>query len=282
MRTSRSSSVQQARKALADRLREIRQDAHLTGPALALLCGWSKSKCSRIENAITAPSEKDIRDWCHACNADGQAEDLAASLRTVETMFTEWRRMERSGLKRAQEMVLPLYERTTRFRAYTPGILHGLLQTRDYTRSVPQATQRRRVAVNDVEEAVQVRMERQAILRDHGRTFAFIIEEACLHHGLGGPEVAAGQLAHLNIVASLANVSLGIVPRGLLRHSMQVEAFSIYDSAQVNVELVSGYLQITQPSEVGMYVSRFGELSTDAVHGAAARALISGALDSLG
>ncbi|MGA5818068.1 helix-turn-helix domain-containing protein [Kitasatospora sp. NPDC094028] len=282
MRTSRSSSVQQARKALAERLKEIRKDSGLTGPGLALACGWSKSKCSRIENAITAPSERDIRVWCRACGADDQAADLVASLHSVETMFTEWRRMEQSGLKRAQAMVLPLYERTTRFRAYTPGILHGLLQTRDYTRSVLQATQRRRVAVDDVEEAVQVRMERQEILRDHGKTFAFIIEEACLYHGLGGTEVAAGQLAHLIAVASLANVSLGIVPRGYSRHSMHVEAFSLYDSSQANVELVSGYLQITQPSEVAMYVSRFGELSADAVRGAAARTLITEAIDSLG
>ncbi|WP_441248969.1 helix-turn-helix domain-containing protein [Kitasatospora sp. McL0602] len=281
MRTSRSSSVQQARKALADRLREIRKDAKHTGPALALLCGWHKSKVSRIENAITAPSEQDIRDWCRACEADDRAEDMVASLRTVESMFTEWRRMERTGLKHAQAAVLPLYERTTRFRSYSPGIVPGLIQTRDYTRSVLQATQRRRVAVDDVEEAVQVRMERQAILSDHGKTFAFLIEEASLYHGLGGPEVAAGQLSHLITVGSLANLSLGIIPRNMRRHSMQVEGFWIYDAAQVNVELVSGYLQITQPSEVGAYVARFGELAADAVYGADARLLVRAALGSI-
>jgi hypothetical protein len=236
---------------------------------------------SRIENAITAPSEDDVREWCRACGADDQAADLVASLRTVETMFTEWRRMEGTGLKRAQQSVLPLFERTNRFQSYSPGIVPGLLQPREYTRSVLQATQRRRVAVDDVEEAVEVRMERQAILNDHGKTFGFLIEEASLYHGLGGPEVAAGLLTHLLDVSSMANLSLGVIRRNLNRHSMQVEGFWIYDGEQVTVELVSGWLQLTQPTEVAAYVSRFGELAADASYGEEARLLIRAALSSI-
>ncbi len=282
MRNTASSSVQQARKLLADRLRETRQSANLSGPALANLCGWSKSKCSRIENAVTAPSVQDIRDWCRACNADERAEDLIASLKSVEGMFVEWRRMEQSGLKHAQEAVRPLFERTHRFHIYSPGILHGLIQTKAYTTALLRATQKRRVQVDDVDAAVQVRMERQHILQDRRRTFAFLLEEQTLHTGLAGPEIAVGQLRHLITVASLATISVGIIPRKTTRLSMPVEGFSIYDNAQVNVELVSGYLTLTQPSEVAMYAGRFRDLSVDAVYGAAARALIADALDALG
>ena len=45
----------------ASALGEIRQDAALTGRALARLCGWHESKVSRIEHAKTAPSADDIR-----------------------------------------------------------------------------------------------------------------------------------------------------------------------------------------------------------------------------
>jgi len=282
MRTSRSSSVQQARKALADRLRDIRKDAGITGPALALACGWSKSKCSRIENAITAPSAQDIRAWCVVCGADDQAPDLIAALKSVETMFTEWRRMEASGLKRAQESVLPLFEQTMHFRAYAPSILPGLIQTREYTTAILRATQKRRVAVDDVEEAVQVRMERQRIIYDSRKTFAWLLEESSLYASLGGPEVQAGQLGHLIACASMPNTSLGIIPRKTTRLSMAVEGFWIYDNTMAAVELVSGYLQLTTPSEVLMYVSRFQDLATDAVYGAEARALITEAIDTLG
>ncbi|MFF1901943.1 helix-turn-helix domain-containing protein [Kitasatospora sp. NPDC058218] len=282
MRTSRSSSIQQARKVLADRLRELRRQAGLTGHALAALCGWHKSKVSRIENAVTAPSEPDVRAWCRACDAEGQADDLAASLRSVEGMFVEWKRMERTGLKHAQEAVLPLFERTARFRCYQPGIVPGLLQTRAYTTAMLRATQKRRVAVDDVDAAVQVRMERQQLLHDPGRTFAFLIEEAVLLSGLAGPQVAADQLNHLVVVSSLASLSLGIVPHRRNRVSMQVEGFWIFDNTQVNVELVSGYLTITQPSEVSLYAGRFRDLAESAVYGAAARDLITRALDTLG
>src|SRR5207244_3811116 len=107
-----SSSAQQARQLLADRLGELRRDAGLSGRDLARRCGWHASKSSRIENARTPPSADDIRAWCRACGVPDQVADLVATLRAVEGMFVEWRRMERAGLRQAQEARLPLYERT--------------------------------------------------------------------------------------------------------------------------------------------------------------------------
>ncbi|MEU3532801.1 hypothetical protein AB0E70_14575 [Streptomyces murinus] len=45
--------------------------------------------------------------------------------------------------------------------------------------------------------------------------------------------------------------------------------------------LVSGYLTITQPSEVDLYADTFAELAELAVYGAKARALIEGAVELL-
>ncbi len=44
---------------------------------------------------------------------------------------------------------------------------------------------------------------------------------------------------------------------------------------------MSGYLTITQPSEVAMYADTFAELSQLAVYGAKARALINDAMERL-
>ncbi len=63
---------------------------------------------------------------------------------------------------------------------------------------------------------------------------------------------------------------------------MPVEGFWIYDTTQVNVELVSGYLTITQPREVAAYADTFAMLADVAVYGPKARALITRALESLG
>ncbi|WP_435243359.1 helix-turn-helix domain-containing protein [Streptomyces cucumeris] len=281
MAASASSSAQQARQTLADRLGEMCRDAGLTGRDLAARCEWSPSKSSRIINGRTPPSTDDIRAWCQACGADSQTEDLIAMLRTAEGMWVGWRRMERSGLKQAQEARLPLYQRTRRFRSYSSWLVPGMIQTQPYTTAALQAIQRRRGLVNDVAEAVAARMERQRVLYEGDRRFAFLVEESVIRSGIGGAEVMSGQLGHLISIASLPNVSLGVVPMRPDRERWPVEGFWIYDTAQVNVELVSGYLTITQPSEVAMYADTFAELADLAVYGATARALIAAAMESL-
>jgi transcriptional regulator with XRE-family HTH domain len=277
MATSASSSVQQARRVLADRLAEIRRDAGLTGRDLAIACSWYPSKVSRIEHARTAPSVDDIRAWCRACSAEGKAPDLIASLRAVEGMFVEWRRMERAGLKHAQIAVRPLFERTRRFRAYSSWFIPGLIQSRTYT----EAVQRRRVEVDDVTAAVDARMERQQLLHAPGKTWAFLLEESVLRSGIGGAEVMVGQLGHLITVSALPSVSVGVIPAGPERTRMPVEGFWVFDSAQVSVELVSGHLTLTQAPEVALYADTFTELAGHAVYGADARALVVAAIEAL-
>ncbi len=203
-------------------------------------------------------------------------------LRTAEGMWVGWRRMERAGLKQAQEARLPLYERTRRFRSYSSWLVPGMIQTQPYTTAALQAIQKRRGLVDDVAGAVAARMERQRVLYEGDRRFAFLVEESVLRAGIGGAEVMTGQLGHLIAVASLPNVSLGVVPMKPDRERWPAEGFWIYDAAQVNVELVSGYLTITQPSEVSMYADTFTELAALAVYGASARTLITAAIDALG
>ncbi|MEU9266350.1 helix-turn-helix transcriptional regulator [Streptomyces sp. NPDC048251] len=283
MPQSASSSVQQARQLLADRLRELVKDAGLEGKDLAALCGWHPSKVSRISTAKTQPSEDDIRAWCVACGAEDQTADLIASLRAVEGMWVSWRRMERAGLRQAQQSVRPLFERTRWFRAYSSWLVPGLIQTYGYTEAVLRAVQRRRVPVDDVAEAVAVRMERQRVLAEGQRRFAFLVEESVLRNGYGDADTQAEQLERLRSLADgeMPNVTLGVVPARLERVRMPVEGFWIYDKAQVSVELVSGYLTITQPSEIAAYADTFTMLADTAVYGDRARALLTKARDSL-
>jgi transcriptional regulator with XRE-family HTH domain len=278
-----SSSAWQARQALGARLGELRKDAALTGRALAHLCGWHESKVSRIEHARTAPSADDIRSWCQHCGVPGETEDLITFLRTVEGMFIEWRRMERTGLRRAQEAVLPLWERTRLFRAYSSWLIPGAVQTRAYTTAVLRAIAARRELPDDVDEAVSVRTDRLRLLREGDHRFLVVIEESVLRNVIGGAEVMAGQLGHLITVASLPSVSLSIVPMGLRRDSVwPVEDFWIFDGRQVSVELVSGWLTLTQPREIAAYSKTFSDLSEIAVRGARARTLITAAIDAVG
>jgi hypothetical protein len=276
------SNAQQARELLASRLVEIMRDAGLKGRTLAARVGWYESKVSRIVNATTPPSEDDVRAWCVACGADDEIPDLIASLRDARGMWVEWRRMERSGLRVAQEQILPLYERTHAFRAYSPSLIPGMIQTPAYLSAVLRAIQQRRGLIDDVEEAVAIRMERQQLLRDPGKRFAFVIEECVLRYLIADVEATAAQLGHLLEVQTLPNVFLGVIPATVPRGLWPVEAFWIYDSEQAAAELVSGYLTLTQPREVALYEQAFTELSEIAVFGPDSRRLITAALEALG
>lgn len=278
-----SSSVQEARRALGRRLREIRKESGLTGRELAKRAGWHESKTSRLEHGKTPPSDADIRAWTRICGVIEQAPDLIATARGIDGQYVEWRRMEQTGLKHAQESVRPLFERTRRFRAYQSWVVPGLLQTDAYTRAVLSTVSTLRDVPDDVDAAVAVRMERQRILRSGNHRFAMLIEEWVLRTVIGDAEIMAEQLGHLIVVGSLPSVSLGIIPLGLPRGvGWPVESFTMYDESQVNVELVSAHLTVTQPREIKEYARAFTELAAIAAYGAAARALLTDAINVLG
>jgi transcriptional regulator with XRE-family HTH domain len=274
-----TASVQQARQALGARLREIRKDANLTARALAAAAGWHFTKVSKIENGARTPAETDIGTWCHLCQAEDQVTDLIATARTVESMYTEWRRQMRAGMRRSQAVRLPVYERTRLFRLYEPGLIPGVFQTAQYAAAVIASFMNFSGIASDLDEAVAARMEWQKIIYSE-REFRVVLEEQALRTRAGDQDVMAGQLDRLLAVMSLPRVSLGIIPSGAERAVMPSAGFLIFDSDMVQAETVSAELTVTQPQEIALYARRFELLRESAVTGRAARQLIRHALDT--
>ncbi|MFF1570349.1 helix-turn-helix domain-containing protein [Streptomyces sp. NPDC058293] len=280
--TSPSSSVQEARKALGKRLAEIRTAAGISKRELASRCGWHESKASRFESGTRPPSERDLRDWCTACGADGEAEDLVSTARGIEGMYVEWRKMEGNGLKWAQESVVPLWERTQRFRIYSPWLIPGPVQTASYITALLTSIRNRRGLIDDVPAAVRVRVQKQEVVYGN-HTFAILLEEAALRYCIGGTDVMVGQLGYLLSAMALPSVSIGIIPQTADRSGLwPVEGFFLYDDQEVNVELVSAHLAVVQSHELAMYARTFTDLAELAVYGGAAREIITAAIESLG
>jgi len=196
-------------------------------------------------------------------------------------MWLDWRRMERTGLRQAQESVRDLFDRTGRFRFYSGCLIPGPVQTAPYVRALLSALRDRRGLIDDVEAATAERMSRQRMIGRGDHRLALVLEESALRARIGSPDVMAGQLGHLLSVAALPWVSIGVIPLSADRSVLHgVEMFFLFDDDQVN-ELVSGFLTITQPREVAMYARLFEELAGQAVYGAAARRLITLAIDAL-
>ncbi|MER7663835.1 helix-turn-helix transcriptional regulator [Streptomyces sp. NPDC096193] len=277
-----SSSVQQAREALAGRLREIRRDAGITGRELAVRLRWSDSKVSRIGNAKTPPSDADIRAWCRACGADGQAPDLIEANRQSADAHVQWRRFQRGGLRHVQASTESLYQRTRLFRVYVSDVIPGFLQTQGYATALLTSIADFRGTPDDVSEAVKVRMRRNAVLDNAAHRFSFVLEESVLRHRLSTVETMAAQLGHLLTVMDLQNVAVGVIPFTAQRTIWPMPTFTIFDDTRVHADTLDAASTLTQPNQVDLYAAAFERLSRGAVRGAAARSLVTSALTSLG
>jgi len=276
------SSAQAARKLIADRLGEIRRDAGLTGRELAGRCGWSESKTSRIEGGKTVPSDADIRDWCRACGVEERADDLVVANRSADSMYVQWRRRHRTGMRHVQEDLLAQYDSTKTFHIYCSNVVPGILQTPPYAEALITMITDFQNTPRDVTEAVASRVERARALYRADHSFAILLEETVLRYRLGDAAVMAGQLGHLLEVMSLPAVSLGVIPATAQRAVWPLEAFYMFDNRLVTVETLTAEINVTAPSEVQDYARAFAELARTAVHGAAARAIVTAAISALG
>jgi transcriptional regulator with XRE-family HTH domain len=282
MPISPSSSVQRAREQLAERLRDIRLDAHLTARALSAAAGWHEAKTSRIESAKKAPSEDDIRTWCRVCGAERAVPDLIAASRSADSMYVEWRRLQPAGMRRDQENRLPLHERTKVLKAYVGTVVPGFLQTPQYATALLSAIRGFHGTPDDVADAVAARMQRKRLLQSGNHKYVGILEEAVLRQVIGDAEVMAGQLSYLLEALPLSALSLGVIPFAVTgRPVWPLEAFTIFDDTRVYVELLSAQVTVTTPSEIVLYARAFEKLSGLAVYGDEARARITDAIGAL-
>lgn len=259
----------------------MRKDARLSGRALASSLGWHFTKVSKLENGDRSPSEDDIRAWCAACGAGDQVPDLIATVRHVASVHHEYRRQMAAGMKHMTESAIPLYEQTSLFRIYDTTVFPGLFTTAGYAAALFRFWQEFMGLKDDVDAAVEARMERQRVLYTGDRQFRVVIEEQVLRTRVGDSGVMAGQLDRLMAVMSLPRVSIGIIPAEGTRHALTQGSFWMFDDSRVRVETVSESLNITQPRDIALYARAFELLQRSAVHGREARQLISRALRDL-
>ncbi len=271
-------AAHEARESLGARLRELRKGARLTGIRLAELAGWDNSKVSRLEHGRQTPSEDDIRTWCHFTNANLQIPDLIASARNIEAAYLEWRRIAALGHQRLQQRTIAVEAETELVRGYDPDLIPGLLQTRDYASLVLKACIDSIGGRDELAAAVDVRMERQQVLRTGIHRFHFIVAEQALYTTVGDDEVMIEQLGHLLDVMRLPRLVVGVIPR-MGEFRCPTNNFLMYDRRLVQVETVSAELTITQPRELVLYEKTFQSLATQTLKGEAARNVIAAALE---
>lgn len=274
-------SVHEARTALGQRLRELRNTAGITGRQLAESLSWPASKVSKLENGRQTPTDEDVRGWTRITGSEAEAEALLASLHTLEIQHAEWQRQITTGLRPHQREIADLDARTRLFRAFESTFIPGLLQTAEYARHRFAQSIAVFKVKNDITEAVQARVKRQEILYRPDKRFHFVLTEAALRYRLCPPGVMLGQLDRLISFAALPNVRLGIIPFETAYAVAPTHGFWLLDHNRVMVETFSAELNLTQPQEIELYASIFKQMAETASYGRLARAVIMRVIDDL-
>jgi transcriptional regulator with XRE-family HTH domain len=274
-----TTSADQARASLGVRLRDIRRDAGLSGTELARLSGWQPSKITKIEHGRQTPSEEDLRAWCEHCRALAELPDLVAAVRSIETQFSEWRRIIRGGIRRRQEASAAVYDRARLFRIYEPQVIPGLLQTRDYAVSVLSTSISFFRVPDDAEESADARIERQRVLTHGDRRFHMLLGEQCMHTNVGGADIMVDQFEQLLRLLRLPRLRIGIIPFDAPYRVPLDNGFWLMDDALVQFDTYSMEMSLVRPDEIELYSRAFERLAALAVYGAEARAMIDAALN---
>ncbi|MEU9888271.1 helix-turn-helix transcriptional regulator [Sphaerisporangium sp. NPDC051011] len=280
-----SSSAQAARQRLGERLRQMRVAARISGVEFARRAGWSSSAMVTMVEKGQKPINGDhVRLWCAVCGAEPQAlVELLAEQAAAASMWATHAELNRGGLKVRQERVRDEYWKLRLHRVYQTRVPPGLLQTRGMmTYLLTRVRLEQHVPVDDVAEAVEARLARQECLHRPDARWVFLLEEDVLWYRLAPVEVHAEQLRQLLEMMPWPTVSLGIIPRVAERlGAVAGESFSMNDTDLVSVELISGYLNLTMPEDVRLYVEAWQRFARIAVHGERARGLIVAALEAL-
>jgi transcriptional regulator with XRE-family HTH domain len=265
---------------LAAELRSLRASSGLTRDEIVERAGINVATLYRIEHARVRPQTRTLRTLLDLYRVEEpQQDELIALLRDARQRG--WLHAYQSVLPEQYTTYIGFEGEARSVWNYESLFVPGLLQTEDYARAVirggfPSASR------DEVERRVQVRMERQDVLRgDNPLELWGIVDEAALRRQVGGRKVMHGQLGCLLEAAELPQVTLQVIPFGAGAHVgmpgsfvfMQFSDATISDV--VYIDSMAGELFLEAESDVRRYRLVFEHLRAVAESPGASRSLIS-------
>lgn len=258
---------------LAGELRRLREThALLKLEEAAERLGWSKTKLSRIENALRRVSPAEVRQILTAYGMSGsRVEALVCLARTARQRG--WWDAYADSLPADYATYMGLEAEAEWLHSYTMGLVHGLLQTADYTMHVAKSVLMRFSPPSEVERRVAARMTRQRawLEREEPTRLWTIIDETALRRVIGGPDVMRDQYRRMIEMAELPNVMLQIMPLEAGGHPGVVGNFTIIGFPErftpdvVYVENMTSALYIEDEREVHTYSLAFEQMGAMAL-----------------
>lgn len=263
-------------------LRRLRKSTGLNTTDFGASCGWSQSKVSKSERGATLLSPDDVKAWARKADADQATIDqlvaLAVELSSEDLTWSP----EQGELSERNAYIGEVERESTGLHNFQPSAISGLLQTADYARRV--MTLLDVGDEHDVGAAVTKRMERQAILYETSKNFEFLLTEGALRWRPGPLAVMRAQLDRLLSLATLPNVTIGVLPFDRQASTLFLNGFTIFDHPEdpfVLVETYHGERRFRDEDKITKYREAFTRLRESAVTGSDGEAVIRRIMDEI-
>ena len=255
---------------LAAELRRLRTGAELSREDVEERTGINEATLYRIETARARPQRRTLVALLDLYGVtDPQRSDLLTLSRSAD--HQGWLQPYHAELPEEYTAYISFEAEARSVRNYESLYIPGLLQTEDYARAVivgglPTATH------TEVEQRVQARLERQALLtRDKPLELWAIVDEAAIRRIVGGHEIMQAQLTHIVEAAQAPNVTFQMIPYDKGAHPGMAGSFvhmgfnDPLDPELVYVDSLAGDLFLEADADVRRYKLMFEHLQAAAL-----------------
>jgi transcriptional regulator with XRE-family HTH domain len=243
----------------------LRSGAELSREDVEERTGINEATLYRIETARARPQRRTLVALLDLYGVtDPQRSDLLAISRGAE--HQGWLQPYHAELPEEYTAYIAFEAEARSVRNYESLYIPGLLQTEDYARAVvvgglPMATH------TEVEQRVQARLERQALLtRGKPLELWAIVDEAAIRRLVGGPEIMQAQLKHLLEAAEAPNVTFQMIPYdkgahpGMSGSFVHMDFDDPLDPELVYIDTLAGDLFLEADADIRRYKTMFEHL----------------------
>ena len=245
-------------------VRTLRRNAGITGVELARLVGVSQSRISRIETGHLVPQANEVDRVADALEVDAKTRtQLHDQARAARSTMRSWRALHAEGIAKHQGDIARMEQTAAKLRLFQPNLVPGLMQTAEYARHAMELA----TDSQDIGLALARRIARQSMLYERGKSFDFLITEGALRWRIVPTDIHVGQLNHLASLATLKNVSVGVIPWHAPVAALQNTMFCLLDDRMAYVELLGGEVVTEDRQDIEQYAATFAALGDAAVTG---------------
>ncbi|WP_059048247.1 helix-turn-helix domain-containing protein [Streptomyces acidiscabies] len=240
-----------------------------------------KTKISRIENGRQGIRPLEIKALFDRFGVEDEKLKTALLTLAREAKRKGWWQQYGDTLRPDFQELLALEWDAARIHTFQAMVVPGLLQTSAYAEAINRGTSRRSTE-EEIQNLVRLRMERQSIFeREEPPQYLCILDEAVLHHEVGGSLVMAGQLRRLLEVGERPGLSVQVVPYAQGGYVGLEGPFTIYSYPEhmaldvVGLNYLDGALYLEEDGSVERYRRAFDQVRAAALSSRQSMDLIS-------